>query len=170
MTWRTDPSAALEKGAPPRGALGYSLLELLVVLTILALTIGLAPVAYSSVRPGLQARAAAMESASEMRRARAWSMRHAQDAVVTIDIGERRLVSPTTSADHQFPDAVTVYALVADSERLSDTVGGIRFFHDGGSTGGRIRFAAGSIAYQVDVDWLLGRITVERTSADAGER
>ena len=38
--------------------------------------------------------------------------------------------------------------------------GGIRFFPDGSSTGGRVTLSHGSRQYFVDVDWLTGRVSV----------
>lgn len=148
---------------------GYSLIEMLVVLAIVALLVGVAPAAYNTARPGLQARAAAMETASQLRRTRAWAMSHAEDAVVRIDIAARRIEAPVPDGTLALPDGVGVFAYVADSEREGESIGGVRFFHDGGSTGGRLKFTARDTAYQIDVDWLLGRITVSRVAADARE-
>jgi general secretion pathway protein H len=36
----------------------------------------------------------------------------------------------------------------------------VRFFPDGGSNGGRITLAAGDRKYDVDVDWLTGRVAI----------
>ena len=44
---------------------------------------------------------------------------------------------------------------------VNDKVGAIRFFPDGGSNGGRITLAAGERKYDVDVDWLTGRVAIQ---------
>jgi len=45
-------------------------------------------------------------------------------------------------------------------ESPNDDTGGIRFFPDGSSTGGRISVARGQRTLVVEVDWLLGRVSV----------
>ena len=44
--------------------------------------------------------------------------------------------------------------------RRDDKVGSIRFYPDGGSNGGRITLGAGDLKYEVDVDWLTGRVAI----------
>ena len=46
----------------------------------------------------------------------------------------------------------------AASERLGERVAAIRFFPDGGSTGGRVVLGFGDRERAVDVDWLTGRV------------
>ena len=48
----------------------------------------------------------------------------------------------------------------AQSEWLSDRRGGIRFFPDGSSTGGRVTLSSERAVMLVDVDWLTGRVRV----------
>ena len=43
---------------------------------------------------------------------------------------------------------------------LDDKTGAIRFFPDGGSDGGRVTIAAGERKYEVDIDWLTGRVAI----------
>ena len=49
----------------------------------------------------------------------------------------------------------------------ADGVGAIRFFPEGGSTGGRVRVQHGSAAWDVDVAWLTGEV---RMHAAGGAR
>jgi general secretion pathway protein H len=41
-------------------------------------------------------------------------------------------------------------------------VGGIRFYPDGGSTGGNVRLEANGRIYQVNVAWLTGEASLQR--------
>jgi general secretion pathway protein H len=50
----------------------------------------------------------------------------------------------------------------ARSELTSETAGGIRFYPDGGSTGGNVRLEANGRVYQVNVAWLTGEASVAR--------
>ena len=58
------------------------------------------------------------------------------------------------------PKDIELKLFTAQSEILSDTRGGIRFYPDGSSTGGRITVASGERKYLVDVDWLTGRVSI----------
>ena len=48
----------------------------------------------------------------------------------------------------------------AQSDIISEHRGAIRFYPDGGSTGGRVTLAAGERKFEVDVDWLTGRVAI----------
>ena len=48
----------------------------------------------------------------------------------------------------------------AQKDIVNEKTGAIRFFPDGGSNGGRITVAAGVRKYEVDVDWLTGRVAI----------
>ena len=43
---------------------------------------------------------------------------------------------------------------------VDDKIGSIRFYPDGGSNGGRITVASGERKFEVDVDWLTGRVAI----------
>jgi general secretion pathway protein H len=43
---------------------------------------------------------------------------------------------------------------------VNERQGAIRFFPDGGSNGGRVTVASGERKYEVDVDWLTGRVAI----------
>jgi len=51
----------------------------------------------------------------------------------------------------------------ARSELTSETVAGIRFFPDGGSTGGHIELTVNDREYRVNVAWLTGETRLEKT-------
>ncbi len=58
------------------------------------------------------------------------------------------------------PRAIELKLFTAQSDLVSERVGAIRFFPDGGSNGGRITLAVGERKYDVDVDWLSGRVAI----------
>jgi general secretion pathway protein H len=58
------------------------------------------------------------------------------------------------------PERLELKLYTAQRDIVGDKIGAIRFFPDGGSTGGRITLAAGERKYDVDVDWLTGRVTI----------
>jgi general secretion pathway protein H len=60
----------------------------------------------------------------------------------------------------KLPVNVDYELTIAESERVGESAGRVRFFPDGSSTGGRVGASAGKFASRVDVDWLTGRIGV----------
>jgi len=64
-------------------------------------------------------------------------------------------------SDVELPKGIDLKLYTAQSEVTSERKGGIRFYPDGSSTGGRITLSAGERKYLVDVDWLTGRVSIE---------
>jgi general secretion pathway protein H len=61
---------------------------------------------------------------------------------------------------HTLPKQVDLKLFTAQRDLVDEKSGAIRFFPDGGSNGGRITIAAGERKYEVDVDWLTGRVAI----------
>ena len=64
------------------------------------------------------------------------------------------------------PEDLKVTLVTAESEMVEEKKGGIRFFPQGGSTGGRVSVANGKRGYGVDVDWLTGKVRILETESD----
>jgi general secretion pathway protein H len=142
------------------GARGVTLLELLVVLALMAL---MAAIVVPMLGPGVSTadlRAAARQLASGMRLARSEAMASRQDAFVTIDLEGRRFRVGASPREHPLPKDVEIKLFTAQMDLVDDKVGAIRFYADGGSNGGRVTLAAGERKFEVDVDWLTGRVAI----------
>jgi len=158
--------------AAPAG--GFTLIELIVVLVIMTVVVALAlPRLRSSA--GVEVRSGARLVASALRQARGRAVAHGRETVLMLDLDRRRMAleEPGESS----PPLVRVLApgpdyelLTAESEQRSPSTGGIRFFPDGMSTGGRITVRMAAHARIVDVDWLTGRVRVLGAGAGGGPR
>jgi general secretion pathway protein H len=62
--------------------------------------------------------------------------------------------------EHPLPNGVEIKLFTAQQDLVNDKVGAIRFYADGGSNGGRVTLAAGERKFEVDVDWLTGRVAI----------
>ncbi len=62
--------------------------------------------------------------------------------------------------EYPLPRDVELKLFTAQKDLVDDKVGSIRFFPDGGSNGGRITVASGERKFEVDVDWLTGRVAI----------
>ncbi len=145
-----------------RYAAGFTLVEVMVVLVIVALMLALVGSSISRNISGAEMRTAASKVAAGLRYTRTQAILKKSEQVFLVDTenltyqaGERK---PDT-----FPKGMLVELNTARSELTSESVGGIRFYPDGGSTGGNVRLEANGRIYQVNVAWLTGEAAVERT-------
>lgn len=137
---------------------GFTLIEVLVVLGIMALVMALVVPAISKTRGG-SLDDVARDVQSELRKARSGSVLAQQSRAVFIDVNGRGFWLESPAQRKTIPDSLTVSASVADSERRNG-LAGIRFFPDGSSTGGFVRLSVGDSALRVEVDWLTGRVSI----------
>ena len=77
-----------------------------------------------------------------------------------IDLEGRRFVVGNERTARELPKELEVKLFTAQMDIVNDKVGGIRFYPDGGSNGGRVTLAAGERKYEVDIDWLTGRVAI----------
>ena len=140
---------------------GFTLLEMLVVLMIMAIVAGLVlPVFRGSGVSTLELRAAARELAAGLRTARSEAVTQRRETFLVVDLEGRRFKVDQSTREHALPSRVELKLFTAQNDLVNEKVGAIRFFPDGGSNGGRITVASGERKYDVDVDWLTGRIAI----------
>ncbi len=139
---------------------GFTLIELLVVLAIMALIFSLSIPLITNAFPGAELKAAAREIATGLRQARSQAITRNREVGFTLDV-ERGLYRIGGDGELQeLPAKLEIELITARSLRLDEATGTIRFFPDGGATGGGIRLAHGERDYHVMVDWLTGRISI----------
>jgi general secretion pathway protein H len=143
---------------------GFSLLEMMVVLVLLAIIMGTAlPILLGDGPSESELRSAARQLAAAARQVRSEAVAQRQETFLVIDLENRRFKIGNDSREHQLPEAVVLQLFTAQEDQINETVGSIRFFPDGGSNGGRITVGAGENSdrkYEVDVDWLTGRVAI----------
>jgi general secretion pathway protein H len=133
--------------------------ELLVVLAIAGLVLAVTPPLLGNALPGLELKSAARRTAGALRLTREQAIAAGQPAVwlVDIDSGEYQVGDGRAG---RLPDGIAIELVAAADEMLSERRGGIRFFPDGTSTGGRVILRRGERGYQVGVNWLTGRVQI----------
>jgi len=140
---------------------GFTLLELIIVLAIGAVIYALILEVPTRGASTADLKAAARSLASGLRQAQIIAMAKRHDASLTLDLDAREYLVSGDREPRKLPDGVDLKLYTAESEVTSPRTGGIRFYPDGSSTGGRITVSAGKREYLVDVDWLTGRVWIE---------
>jgi len=142
------------------GIRGLTLLELLIVLVLIGLMAGVAIPIFGSGVSTTELKSAAREMAAGLRTARAQAVAERAESVLEIDLAARSFRVPPSARVHTISPQIELKLFTAQRDIVSDKIGAIRFYPDGGSTGGRVTLAAGERKYDVDVDWLTGRIDI----------
>jgi general secretion pathway protein H len=156
----TPRRAAQTAGAARRPARGVTLLELLIVLSIMAVMAALVMPIFGSGVSTAELKGAAREVAAGLRLARSEALATRKETRVVLDLEQRSFAVERDARSHTLPRQIELKLFTAQSDLVSDKVGAIRFFPDGGSNGGRVTLAVGERKYNVDVDWLTGRVAI----------
>lgn len=140
---------------------GFSLVEVIIVLVVLAITAGLvaARVRVDDGRDRLQA--TAYQLASRFRAARTQAIRLGSEQTVSLDVANRVVRAGHGGRPLPIPRPINIRTSTSATEQGGDATAGIRFYPDGSSTGGSIRLESGPVAYDVRVNWFTGRVIVQ---------
>ena len=139
---------------------GFTLLEMLLVLMLLGMMYALLPPMFASGGSVTELKAAARQVAAGLRKARGQAIADRQESTLSIDVDAKKFQLSGDPKVYSLPGAASVSVQTADSEVYAENLASIRFYPDGGSTGGRVTLAMGARAFMVDVDWLTGRVEI----------
>jgi general secretion pathway protein H len=142
-------------------AKGFTLVELMFVMIIAAFVLTLVGTSISRSISGAEMRTAARKLAASLRYTRTHAILVKSEQVFLIDTENRSYTAPGRKTV-VLPDGMNVQLTTARSELTSENVGGIRFYPDGGSTGGHVLLEANERIYRVNVAWLTGEASVQR--------
>jgi|SRR5215467_9032213 general secretion pathway protein H len=149
MTLRCD--------ARPSG--GFTLIEVLVTLTVL----GFALVLVTGYKPpwsrSLGLKGTAAELAADLRLARSEAIARNRSVAFDVDVNAHRYRIGTGKIQ-SLPSQFSIELMTIAGEKRQEGAGDILFNPDGTSSGGRITLADGQRSMVVGVDWLTGRVSV----------
>lgn len=129
-------------------------------MVVMAMAYALAGPMVTAGATGTELKASARQLAAGLRKARSDAISRRREAVLTVDIEARQFRLSDDQRVYQLPKSVGVKLFTAQSELVNGTTGAVRFFPDGGSTGGRITVSARDRNYDVDINWLTGQVVI----------
>lgn len=140
-------------------ARGFTLLELVVTLFVLALAVGLVAPAIGRSVDAVLARADVSGFAATLRHAREQAIATRQRYAVVVDPLERRVTVTAGDDDVRVRRSLSPRVAVEATPPSALTV---RFEPQGSSSGGEFRLTSGAVAYRVTVDAATGRVRSHR--------
>lgn len=142
-------------------ARGFSLLEVLVVVMLMAVAGLLAAGIIGGGVERLQVRSAAKDIAANLRFTRAHAIATGAPQRFTINPATRAWQAPRDRGG-RIPERFEVAFTGAREVQPRADEGAIVFFEDGASTGGRVRLETAGARWDVDVAWLTGEVRIHR--------
>lgn len=138
---------------------GFSLVELLVVMAIVAGTLALAMPRFSRTASLPSLRATAFALAASVRAARSQAIASNQDVPFVLDLQSNSYGTASRSRVG-LPAGIALSVETAKEALREAQVATLIFYPSGGSTGGRIVLSSPLARIAVTVDWLTGAVTV----------
>ncbi len=139
---------------------GFSLIELMVVLALVAALLAVAPMALLRYRESVDYRDTVRGMTAGLTAARHAAISGGKVTAFNVDLAARKYGIDGRPAN-ELPEGLVVRATVAELE-LVDSVARIRFYPGGGATGGSIEIVRPSgVGVRLRSDWLDGRVSLE---------
>lgn len=137
---------------------------MLVVILLIGITMTAVAISVTQGLASARVRAASGELAGALRATRAQAIVQGQEQHFDVDT-RAKTYDGAKRQGVQLPEGLKVSITSAKADRPDDHTGRIRFFPDGGSTGGRITLQSGQRQWHVNVSWLTGEVQVVDTVA-----
>jgi general secretion pathway protein H len=151
-----------------RQAAGFTLIEVVCVLAIIALLASLVLPAIPRATSRARLEAYALEAAALLTADRSAAIRRRTEIATALDAKARTIRSGSNAGRIQLPRDVDFNALLAQTCNGRKAGATIGFFPSGMSCGGTIQLRRGNVGYQVRVNWLTGGAEV--VSLDAAPK
>jgi general secretion pathway protein H len=153
-----------------RNSVGFTLVELLVVLAMIALLVALVRPLYSAAVPGARVRTEILDLAVSLRQSRNRAISSGKVIAVEFDTEHARYaIGPDIT---ELPASTRLFAVQRGMNPVQliatdDPIVRLEFHPDGSSTGASVELRNTSASWQLDVDWLTGRVRVTQRDPDA---
>lgn len=139
---------------------GFSLVELLVALSIVGFIMAMAPTVFGRSKSTMDARAGASILADDLRQARLDAITSGEERDVRFDVEHARYEMPWRSKSRIIPPSLRM-SFTGPRHNTSAHGALIAFFPDGSSSGGAVTLSTPTKSFTVSSHWLTGRVAVD---------
>jgi general secretion pathway protein H len=155
-------SSSAARRRRPRGSVaGFTLLELLVTLSVIGLLASLTAPRFAAMMPGAVLRQTTLQLVADLRGARNKSIAEGKAVVISFDSEGRSYKSSSGKSATDWPENVQFEIAVPDNMVNESEQPQILFYPDGSSTGGEVLCSTVGRSIRVKVNWLAGWVSVE---------
>jgi general secretion pathway protein H len=142
-------------------ARGFTLIELMVVFAMIALVVGLVPIAFDRLHESAQYRDTVRAVLADMRAARQLAQSQGREVRFAVHLAQRRF-GLEDGPQYEVPQPLQLRAVMASEEAGADGSLAIRFLPRGGASGGSVDVVRPSgTGVRLRVDWFSGRVEQE---------
>ncbi len=141
--------------------LGFTIVELLVVMVIAVTAISITTVAYNKLSTNAYLKSSARHVAASLRYARSYAVSRGVEARLKIDLSNRTYSYTGNNKIFKFKNNIDLDVFSAKAFGESTNISEIRFAPDGSSSGGRVTLSGPKKSYVIYVDWLTGQVGVD---------
>lgn len=138
---------------------GFTLVEMLVVLGLVALLLAVSLPYSTSSGEARKLDAVAQIIAAKLRDTQSAAISSNGERLITLDLKKKLVIQTKPDRSLEIPVALNLSVVTAQNEALLDRAA-IRFFPDGGSTGGTIILSKDDLRREIAINWLTGAVVV----------
>ncbi|MCP4285025.1 MAG: type II secretion system protein GspH [Gammaproteobacteria bacterium] len=139
---------------------GFSLVELLIALVLLISVLALAPPYFNKGLSSAEFKSSVRLIAAGLRSAQSQAISRNREKLFVLNLEERQFSLGTDGSPTKLPTSLVLKLKTAESEQISETEGGIRFFANGSSTGGTITVSNDTQSMKLSIDWITGKVNI----------
>ncbi len=140
---------------------GFSLVEVIVVMLLLALVASVVAINVSRNLENTRVRTVSRDLVAAMKYTRGQAIAKGQSMTLVFNLEKNTYQAPGRKPV-AIPRGMELGVYTADSEIIDDSRAGIRFFSDGSSTGGRVTLLYKGREWRINVNWLTGEIRLHK--------
>lgn len=138
---------------------GFTLLELLVTLVIAVMAVGIVAPRFSALVPGVELKGETQKVAALLRYARSRAI--AEGTVIAVSMNDDPIGIQVTGKEALYHWSGSIDIKLESRLTQSEETAEILFYPNGSATGGSVSIGSDTRNYQVNVNWLTGRVAVD---------